>query len=78
MIISAQKSALTSEINFQNIHQSDTSKISVLNICIYKQKKLQVFLTKLKLYIEFNHEKFRFKMNKKLYIVFLLKNAVFN
>jgi len=41
-------------------------------------EKLWVFLTKLKLYIEFNHKKFRFKMNKRLYIVFLLKNAVFN
>jgi len=35
-------------------------------------------LTKLKLYIEFNYKKFRFKMNKRLYTVFLLKNAVFN
>jgi len=41
-------------------------------------EKLQVFLTKLKLYIEFNHKKFRFKMNKKLYTVFLLKNTIFN
>jgi len=60
------------------MHQSNTFKISVLNIFTDKQEKLQIFLTKLKLYIEFNHEKFRFKMNKKLYIVFLLKNAVFN
>ena len=50
----------------------------MLDIFTDKQEKLQVFLTKLKLYIEFNHKKFRFKMNKKLYTVFLLKNAVFN
>ena len=50
----------------------------MFNIFIDEQKKLQVFLTKFKLYIEFNHKKFRFKMNKKLYTVFLLKNAVFN
>jgi len=50
----------------------------MLNIFTDEQEKLQVFLTKFELYIEFNHEKFRFKMNKKLYIIFLLKNAVFN
>ncbi len=54
------------------------SKILVFNIFIDKQEKLQVFLAKLELYIEFNHKKFKFKMNKKLYIIFLLKNAVFN
>jgi len=50
----------------------------MLNIFIDKWEKLWVFLTKFKLYIEFNHKKFKFKMNKKLYTVFLLKNAVFN
>jgi len=48
------------------------------NIFTGEQGKLQVFLTKLKLYIRFNHEKFRFKMDKKLYIIFLLKNTAFN
>jgi len=60
------------------MHQSNMFKISVFNIFTDKQEKLQVFLTKFELYIEFNHEKFRFEMNKKLYTVFLLKNAVFN
>jgi len=55
-----------------------TSKILVLNTFTGEWEKLWAFLTKLKLYIEFNHKKFRFKMNKKLYTVFLLKNAVFN
>ena len=50
----------------------------MLDIFTNEWEKLQVFLTKLKLYIEFNHKKFKFKMNKKLYTVFLLKNAVFN
>ena len=78
MVISALKSASTSQVNFQNMYQSNMFKISVLNIFTDKQKKLQVCLTKLKLYIEFNYEKFRFKMNKKFYIVFLLKDAIFN
>jgi len=50
----------------------------VFNIFTDEWEKLWVFLTKLELYIEFNHKKFKFKMNKKLYTVFLLKNAVFN
>jgi len=50
----------------------------MLNIFTDEQEKLWVFLIKLELYIEFNHKKFRFKMNKRLYTVFLLKNAVFN
>jgi len=53
-------------------------KILMFNIFTDKWEKLQVFLTKFKLYIEFNYEKFRFKMNKKLYIIFLFKNAIFN
>jgi len=53
-------------------------KILVFNIFTDEWEKLWVFLTKLELYIEFNHKKFKFKMNKKLYIIFLLKNAVFN
>jgi len=56
----------------------NTFKILMSDVFTDKWEKLWVFLTKLKLYIEFNHKKFRFKMNKKLYIIFLLKNAVFN
>jgi len=41
-------------------------------------KKLQSFLTKLNLYIDFNQKKFNFKINKDLYTVAYLKNAVFN
>ncbi len=43
-----------------------------------KREKLQAFLIKLKLYIEFNQMKFRFKMNKGLFTVLYLKNAAFN
>ncbi len=41
-------------------------------------KKLQSFLTKLNLYIDFNQKKFNFKMNKDLYTVVYLKDAAFN
>ena len=60
------------------MYQLNMFKISVLDIFTDKQEKLWVFLIKFELYIRFNHEKFRFKINKKLYTVFLLKNAVFN
>jgi len=60
------------------MHQISASKISVLNVFIDEWEKLWVFLTKFELYIEFNHKKFKFKMNKRLYIMFLLKNTVFN
>ncbi len=41
-------------------------------------KKLWSFLTKLNLYIDFNQKKFNFEMNKDLYTVAYLKNAVFD
>jgi len=78
MIISAQKSASINQVNTQNMHLAKAFKISVLNIFTDKQKKLWVFLIKLNLYIKFNQNKFKFKMNKKLYAVFLLKDAIFN
>jgi len=78
MATSAQKSASTSQVNLQNIHQSGALKVLMSDVFTDKQEKLQTFLTKLKLYIRFNHKKFRFKMNKKLYTVSLLKNAAFN
>jgi len=43
-----------------------------------EKEKLWAFLIKLKLYIEFNQAKFRFKMNKGLFTVSYLKNAAFN
>jgi len=43
-----------------------------------KREKLWAFLAKLKLYIEFNQMKFRFKMNKGLFTISYLKNAAFN
>jgi len=53
-------------------------KIPALNAFTDKRGKLQAFLTKLKLYIEFNQAKFRSKMNKDLFTVSYLKNAAFN
>jgi len=43
-----------------------------------EREKLRAFLTKLKLYIEFNQAKFRSKMNKGLFIVLYLKDAAFD
>jgi len=53
-------------------------KILMLNVFSSKYKKLQSFLTKLNLYIDFNQKKFSSEMNKDLYTVVYLKNAVFN
>jgi len=53
-------------------------KVPALNVFTGERGKLQAFLTKLKLYIEFNQMKFRFKMNKGLFTVLYLKNAAFN
>jgi len=79
MTISAQKSALTSQVNLQGLQQMiNVLKVLTLNAFTDERKKLQAFLIKLKLYIEFNQAKFRFKMNKDLFIVLYLKNAAFN
>jgi len=79
MTISAQKSALTSQVNLQGLQQTiNVLKISALNAFTDKREKLQAFLIKLELYIRFNQTKFRFKMNKDLFIILYLKNAAFN
>jgi len=79
MTISAQKSALTSQVNLQGLQQTiDVLKVSALNVFTDERGKLQAFLIKLKLYIEFNQTKFRFEMNKGLFTVSYLKNAAFN
>jgi hypothetical protein len=43
-----------------------------------KRNKLQVFLVKLKLYIEFNKKKVLKRFRKTLFTTTYLKNAVFN
>jgi len=53
-------------------------KVLALNAFTDEREKLWAFLIKLKLYIEFNQAKFRFKMNKGLFTVSYLKNAAFN
>ena len=53
-------------------------KISVLKFFTEKKEKLQTFLIKLKLYIEFNTNKFIHKINKNLFVTFYLKNTAFN
>jgi hypothetical protein len=79
MTTSAQKSALTSQVNLQGLQQTiNVLKVSTLNAFTDKREKLQAFLIKLELYIEFNQAKFRFKMNKGLFTVLYLKNAAFN
>jgi len=79
MTISAQKSASTSQVNLQDLQQTiNVLKVSALNAFTDKREKLQAFLIKLKLYIEFNQTKFRSEMNKDLFIISYLKNAAFN
>ncbi len=56
----------------------DVLKVSALNAFTDEREKLQAFLIKLELYIEFNQAKFRFKMNKGLFTVLYLKDAAFN
>jgi len=53
-------------------------KVSALNAFTDKREKLQAFLIKLKLYIEFNQAKFRSEMNKDLFTISYLKDAAFN
>ncbi len=79
MTISAQKSALTSQVNLQDLQQTiDVLKVSALNAFTDEREKLQAFLIKLELYIEFNQAKFRSEMNKGLFTVSYLKNVAFN
>jgi len=79
MTTSAQKSALTSQVNLQGLQQTiDVLKIPALNAFTGEREKLQAFLIKLKLYIEFNQAKFRSEMNKDLFTVLYLKDAAFN
>jgi len=79
MAISTQKSASTSQVNLQDLQQTiDVLKVSTLNAFTGERGKLQAFLAKLKLYIEFNQAKFRSEMNKGLFTVSYLKNAAFN
>jgi len=79
MTISAQKSALTSQVNLQGLQQmSDVLKVSTSDVFTDEREKLQAFLIKLELYIEFNQAKFRFEMNKGLFTVLYLKDAAFD
>jgi len=79
MTISAQKSALTSQVNLQGLQQmSDVLKVSTSDVFTDEREKLQAFLIKLELYIEFNQAKFRSEMNKGLFTVLYLKDAAFD
>jgi len=79
MAISAQKSALTSQVNLQGPQQMiNVLKVPALNVFTSERGKLRAFLVKLKLYIGFNQAKFRFEMNKGLFTVLYLKNAAFD
>jgi len=79
MTISVQKSASTSQVNLQDLQQMiNVLKVPALNVFTGEREKLQAFLVKLKLYIEFNQVKFRSEMNKGLFTVLYLKNAAFD
>ncbi len=79
MAISAQKSALTSQVNLQDLQQMiNVLKVSTFNVFTDERGKLQAFLIKLELYIEFNQAKFRSEMNKDLFTILYLKNAAFD
>ena len=79
MSVSTSKTVLTILVNLQDLKFMNLIlKISVSKLFTKKRKKLQAFLIKLKLYIEFNADKFIHKMNKNLFITFYFKNIVFN
>ncbi len=77
-----QKAVFISIVNLQDLEDlwemNNILKILTLNVFSDKCKKLWSFLTKLNLYIDFNQKKFNFKMNKDLYTIVYLKDAVFN
>jgi len=56
----------------------DVLKVSTLNVFTGEREKLQAFLAKLELYIEFNQAKFRSEMDKGLFTISYLKNAAFD
>ncbi len=79
MTTSAQKSALTSQVNLQGLQQTiDVLKVPAPNAFTGKREKLRAFLAKLELYIGFNQAKFRFEMDKGLFTVSYLKDAAFD
>ncbi len=77
-----QKAVFISIINFQSLKDlqeiNNILKILMSNVFSDEYRKLQSFLTKLNLYIDFNQKKFNFKINKDLYIIVYLKDTVFN
>ena len=79
MFISTLKAVLMISVNLQSLKFINLiSKISVSESFTREQEKLQAFLIKFELYIEFNTNKFTHKMNKNLFITFYLKNVVFD
>jgi len=79
MTTSAQKSALTSQVNLQGLQQTiNVLKVLTPDAFTDERGKLQAFLIKLKLYIEFNQTKFRSEMDKGLFTVSYLKDAAFD
>jgi len=79
MTTSAQKSALTSQVNLQGLQQTiDVPKVPAPNVFTGERGKLRAFLVKLKLYIGFNQAKFRSEMDKGLFTISYLKDAAFD
>ena len=82
MLVSTQKAVFINIINLQNLEDlqeiNNILKILMLNAFSSEYRKLQSFLIKLNLYIDFNQKKFNFKMNKDLYTVVYFKDTAFN
>ncbi len=82
MSASTQKAASISVVNLQGLkglqEMNNIPKVLVPDVFSGECKKLWSFLTKLNLYIGFNQKKFSFKMDKGLYTVAYLKDAVFD
>jgi len=82
MAFSTQKAAFTSTVNLQGLEGlqevNNILKVLVPDAFSSEHRKLQSFLAKLNLYIGFNQKKFNSEMNKDLYTVAYLKDAVFN
>jgi len=82
MSASTQKAASTSAVNLQGLEglreMNNIPKVPAPNAFSGERGKLRSFLAKLDLYIGFNQKKFNSEMDKGLYTVAYLKDAVFD
>ena len=82
MASSTQKAASTSAVNLQGLEglreMNNIPKVPAPDAFKGERGKLRSFLAQLNLYIGFNQKKFSSKMDKDLYTVAYLKDAVFD